>query len=466
MDNEISSTILSFNANSLYGKLFQIKTIVEFYKPIIVSITETKIDKNFDDNELLGPDYTIFRNDRVKGGGGVLLALYNRQNFIKVLDSSVGPGESVTVTVTIHSKITLNITTFYRPPGEHSLDDLTELIDEQKLHPTILLGDFNLPDIVWEKTTGKGYVREKSQRFKFHEQALNLFNINNFKQLISEPTHTKGNTLDLVLVETILLDDISLSTEVLPCLSDHNIVKIDFKLQHFFNRGGQESKKVRLNFKKANYMKIEEDFNKLHSEMLLVVKPSVQYQWDMLVDKIDSLTSEYIPPLLARPRGKPWMTRNLVRLMRKQQRIHRRNKRYPTSVNIQEESDIKKLVKKEICIAREQFMKGHITDELKVGNSKPLYNLIKRSRGQANQISTLENCPLSEVPNRLADYFSTVYTTETLTLPSFNNTTQTESINKMQDINIETKGVSSLIKSLDVKKSGGPDGLSAYLLKS
>ena len=47
------------------------------YKPDIECITETKIDSSFDDNELLGDNYTVYRNDRIRGGG-VLAAFCNQ----------------------------------------------------------------------------------------------------------------------------------------------------------------------------------------------------------------------------------------------------------------------------------------------------------------------------------------------------------------------------------------------------
>ena len=72
--------ILSFNANSVTGKLNTIKCYVETYSPDIVAICETKIGPNFDDNELLGDGFTIWRKDRAQGAGGVLLAMNNDIN--------------------------------------------------------------------------------------------------------------------------------------------------------------------------------------------------------------------------------------------------------------------------------------------------------------------------------------------------------------------------------------------------
>jgi exonuclease III len=201
--------VLSFNSNSILGKLDEIKALVEVYKPDIVAVTETKIDSCFDDNELLGPTYTVVRKDRKRGGGGVLLAAVNSSPHVKLIKSIDGPGESVICTFQAHSHLAFNIIVYYRPPGETTLDDLSELLTcLNPTHPSVLVGDFNLPDIAW--SSGKGKVKKASPRHSLHRQALDLFQLSNLQQLVSEPTHMKGNTLDLVLVERCLLDDVNI----------------------------------------------------------------------------------------------------------------------------------------------------------------------------------------------------------------------------------------------------------------
>ena len=54
---------------------------------------------------------------------------------------------------------------------------------------TILIGDFNLPDLDWEKGTASGRTRK----------LLEVANDNMLEQLVKFPTHLKGNILDLVL---------------------------------------------------------------------------------------------------------------------------------------------------------------------------------------------------------------------------------------------------------------------------
>lgn len=56
--------IMYFNSNSIKGKLSEIKALNVTYQPDVISICETKIDSSFDDNELLGPTFTVTRKDR------------------------------------------------------------------------------------------------------------------------------------------------------------------------------------------------------------------------------------------------------------------------------------------------------------------------------------------------------------------------------------------------------------------
>jgi len=90
LTNSSSAKILYFNSNSLLGKLNIIKAQSEIYRP----------DSNFDDNELLGDTYTVYRNDRKQGAGGVLIAIHN-SSPLKITRNINGPGESLISTILI-----------------------------------------------------------------------------------------------------------------------------------------------------------------------------------------------------------------------------------------------------------------------------------------------------------------------------------------------------------------------------
>ena len=173
-----------------------VKAYCANYKPNIVAVTESKLGEDFDDNELLGSEYTVIRKDRKKGAGGVLVAISNDLGEARLLNQQNGPGESITVTIQLCHQIIFNIILLYRPPSEHQLDDIVVLLlNNLSHHYNILIGDINLPDINWNSE--KGVVSTNSRRFAFHQRALDIINQSNMRQLVHEPTHIARNTLDL-----------------------------------------------------------------------------------------------------------------------------------------------------------------------------------------------------------------------------------------------------------------------------
>ena len=64
----------------------------------LIAITETWLSNNILDGEVLPTNYTIYRNDRVSRGGGVLLAVKHDLPSVQLLLSS--EIESITVEIT------------------------------------------------------------------------------------------------------------------------------------------------------------------------------------------------------------------------------------------------------------------------------------------------------------------------------------------------------------------------------
>ena len=160
----------------------------------------------------------LFRSDH---GGGVLIAVKN-VDHLKITNAQYGPGESVSLSLS-YFDLRFDLITYYRPPSEHQLDDLESLIESTTQEHTILVGDLNLPDIDWTSYNG---VAKESLRKGFHRKALSLIQRNAMRQLIREPTHVKGNTLDLVLVEENMFEYVDIVTSVEPRISDHNLISL------------------------------------------------------------------------------------------------------------------------------------------------------------------------------------------------------------------------------------------------
>ena len=111
----------------------------------------------------------------------------------------------------------------FLPFNQENTAELCKLFENNKDN-SLLIGDFNFPGINWfELTFDRG-----------SEQFLNCTIYNNFEQLISFPTHLRGNTLDLLFSnkpENILhIESLgNLST------SDHSIIAVDLLFNSKYN---------------------------------------------------------------------------------------------------------------------------------------------------------------------------------------------------------------------------------------
>ena len=102
--------------------------------------------------------------------------------------------EIITVRLNLHKTIILSCA--YLPPGpsdscmNDTISSLTQVIESNPPADTILIGDFNLPDIQWDTLSSTSSTSCAFCDFIFD---------NSLTQLIDQPTHIQGNILDLVM---------------------------------------------------------------------------------------------------------------------------------------------------------------------------------------------------------------------------------------------------------------------------
>ena len=143
---------------------------LDFHRPQIVAIQETKIDSSISTSELLPETcpYNVYRKDRNSKCGGVMLLIHKDISHMPITELE-NDSESIWVKV-FTNKTSHFVTSWYQPPGRN-LAELTSEIDLlrsqlQKIkcmhkgnnpHPPSVhvLGDFNFGDIVWPDRLNK-----------------------------------------------------------------------------------------------------------------------------------------------------------------------------------------------------------------------------------------------------------------------------------------------------------------------
>jgi hypothetical protein len=231
-------TLLYANAQSINSKIDELKVISQDLEPDIILLTETWCNSTIENAALTIENYkleTDLRNDRcdtANGIGGGLL-VYSKQDICaRIYRPSFHEYKPKTLVFCHtkrafwacfrenwvfnfghwilpydkfhHSKFNqfcafsvvtksdnLNVILIYRPPcsGQDNLTELCEILRGAD-NNTILIGDFNMHGIDWEKTQAID-ARGRELLETATEEGL--------QQLVNFPTHTKGNTLDLLL---------------------------------------------------------------------------------------------------------------------------------------------------------------------------------------------------------------------------------------------------------------------------
>ena len=153
-------------------------------------------------------------------GGGVLIAVkHNLPSHVIVKHKSI---ELISVELDLSPK--LLIICLYIPPmccDEYQREVSRSINSLPATCDTIILGDFNCPDINWSTLNAST---------PFSSSLCNQLYSLNYVQLVTEPTHIHGNTLDLILTNSPhRLQNIDVSTSSTDSLfvSDHHVVTFD-----------------------------------------------------------------------------------------------------------------------------------------------------------------------------------------------------------------------------------------------
>lgn len=233
--------------------------LLDTEKPDLVAITETKIDSEFLDSEITrGLDYNIWRKDRNKFGGGILLLISSAIMADFPAANTRCTTELLFVDLTFRN-FSLRIAVTYLPPHCDAfqgaiVDDLTIL--GQSAEEVVLIGDFNMPDVDWSVY---------SSNVAMHRLlVLELLNLG-FVQLIDKPTRFRPpNILGLLLVTN---GNLVQNWEILPPIATSDHATISFSIRACFH-----NKRVW----KQNFFKMDKEMISWH----LVNIDWVAFYWE------------------------------------------------------------------------------------------------------------------------------------------------------------------------------------------
>ena len=212
------------NINSIQNKFEELAATVKKIRAHIMLISETKIDASYPDAQFSIPDYTLYRNDRRKGGGGIMALVSS-----SLTKKRLKPNKHYKTLELIALQVKTNagnmvILGIYRPPRamcgdyrsllENELSDVCNWASLQS-NSVAVIGDLNLDRLRPDKPEEK--------------LLLDLENEQGFECLITKPTRVemRGTKVTSSLIDELLSNKPDLfkySGNYHPWLSDHALI--------------------------------------------------------------------------------------------------------------------------------------------------------------------------------------------------------------------------------------------------
>ena len=335
-----------------------LQEFISDYKLDILALTETWLPPDTlpaTINSLTPPNYTFFHSPRPQGRGGSIALLC--RSFLKITKltlPSFSSFEALCVQLTC-STSSFIILTVYHPPSPNLdnvfLTEFSSLLQDLVTSPSelIITGDFNF------------HVNNSNcpSAISF----LSLLDTFDLTQLVSFPTHTAGNTLDLLITRSSsnLFSDIR---PIDPILSDHYAILSTFNTPSSA-RPPRITKQVR-NIKGIDPLLFSEDiFNSCLYSAPASTLPAFSQQ---LSSTLSSLLDKHAPlktVSCSSRKHKPFITNEILTEKSKRSKLetlYRKNKNTPNCESFKSKfKEQAKKVAKLISLERRSYFRNLIS---------------------------------------------------------------------------------------------------------
>ena len=467
--------ILNINFQSASSKRAELPILLCETKPDIIIGSETWLDNTISSAEIFPPnyEYTVYRKDRNREGGGVLVAVHNNLASKAIPELSADPTcEIVWVEIKLKGCCDLHVGAFYRPHqgNAESVTALQESIsraNKPNVH-IVLGGDFNFPGIDWDTST----IKNTCQYPTLHNNFISILHDNGLEQIVTEPTRG-DNTLDLLITNCPQLFQ---RVEVIPGLSDHNIPYCEL---HIRAKRQQQASRPKMIYSKADWDSLRVIATDISNKILdMPDDSSTEDLWCLFKETLISAISLHIPTkMISKKISLPWITPELKKLINKKNKLYRRQKKSGRADLKRTLSKLKREIQRKTRQEYWSFLNSIFSeDDDKQSNNKRLFTYVKTQKSSDIGIAPLRKNGLvypdpKDQAEILSEQFTSVFGTgEVFSEAEFidktgMSTITPSNITTSPEINVTPPGVVKLLERLNPYKAGGPDGLGPRVLK-
>ena len=237
----------------------------------------------------------------------------------------------------------------YIPPNCHDrsfLDYINSIGCINYGMDVVILGDFNAPDVNWSSLSASTPSSTTLCDVVFR---------NNLLQVVSEPTHVLGNTLDLILTNSP--DRIANIVVSSPALSDHSLITFDlFHDSHLVDIHGHGRRSVSI-FSKADHHSIARFMDNACLQFPIL---DTNCFWVCLRDLIMSACDLFIPKFSISAKSSPrWFNGNIRHSLNQIHTLRRSIRRNSSAQKLAKLSDLETMLEDLIISSKVEY-ESHI----------------------------------------------------------------------------------------------------------
>ena len=456
-----------------FTKIHELNHLLSVQKPDIVIYNETWLKNNVLDSEVLPTNiYKVFRLDRSaythppdpnnsrkfrRNGGGVLIGIKHDLDIESKETPIKCKAEILSIELTDKIGRKSIISSLYRVGtlGFENHNRVSQYLHtirkRRRVQSLTLIGDLNLPSARWI---------ENFSSIPLEQTFIDTFNDLSLSQLVTIPTHYKGNILDNILTDKPeLISGLTVDSSQKPCGSDH--YPIFFKLKLNAKRKRPCKRKI-YNFKQADWSNLNRELASINWDDLLSGH-SVEESWLFFKEKLTSSCNMHIPKIsICDEFQPPWFDSEVFDLCRKKERLHKEWKESSKDEKYFKFSKARKDFKNLI----DAKMNANFDDPLNRNLiSKKFWSYVK-SKSNSHRIPELvsyENCMRSD-PQGQCDLFNKFFQDQ-FTGESEYSIDIDYSNDHLFQVAFEATHIQKLLQNLDPNKAQGADNIHEKFLK-
>lgn len=444
----------------------------------VIVLVETWLVASVNTAEFIDPRYTVFRRDRNRtltgkmDGGGVLVAVRKELVASRLDNWENTQIEQIYVSIPMRS-LNIIICAVYIPPVSPATfydifsNNLESIFLSEPNNIFCVLGDMNLPTLTWSFPEGcsQGLASSDTIASQNLLQAMSLMNLHQYNCI----PNLNGKYLDLIFYSR----ETNVTHSNDPLLSeDRHHPALEFDISLVIQSKIKNKKERRRNFRKADYTQIN-SYIKCIDWISETINLSAEETVDRFYVIINNLIDRFIPVLARRNEKFPiWFTPELIKLSRKRDKVWLKWKTYKGISDYREFSFLRATYTKLTSESRKLFF-DTIESSLH-NNIKSFWTYIsslKSSDGYpaAMSFEGRKSSDAQEICNMFSEFFKSTF--EPSSIKDTNNIDQLELVQDsglahIHTIKLTEREVQSSLKSLDINKGAGHDGIPAFFIRS